>query len=143
MSAIKLLCEKTKDLDGVAYASAMEGRVIDFAALLVVAANRVNELTFEILDADLNCKRKATIYECLISESLSLGRTDTPLGAAKRKCSPSKVEREGKRKLLLCGIELLQLFGAVAQTGSTEKKVTSPLILASQVRFVFLLFTRK
>ncbi|XP_065856722.1 uncharacterized protein [Euphorbia lathyris] len=132
LTAVKLLCEKTKGIDEVAYASATEGRVIDLAALLVVAAKRVNELTFELYDGDLNSKKKATIFECLISETLSLGRTETLLGAAKRKFCPFKGETEAKRKLLVRGIQLLQLFGAVAQTGRTNKKATSPLILASQ-----------
>ncbi|KAL6192345.1 hypothetical protein ACLB2K_033436 [Fragaria x ananassa] len=41
-----------------------------------------------------------------------------------------------RRKLLLREIELLQLFGAVAQNSGGENKVTSPLIRAAQVVFM-------
>ncbi|XP_021673165.2 uncharacterized protein LOC110659514 isoform X2 [Hevea brasiliensis] len=133
LTAIKLLSEKTKEVDEVAYASAIGGRVVDLAALLVVAAQKVNESILELHDADLNSKERTTIYERVIREALSLSRSATSLSAVKRKIAPTKSESAGKRKLLLCEIELLQLFDAVAQTtGCTEKKVTSPLILASQ-----------
>ncbi|XP_012084849.2 uncharacterized protein LOC105644184 isoform X2 [Jatropha curcas] len=132
-TAIKLLSEKTKEIEEVAYASAMEGRVVDIACLLVVAAQKVNESMLELHNADLNSKEKTTIYECVIREALGLGRAEsaTPPKAAKRNFAPSKSESTGKRKLLLCVIELLQLFGAVAQASCTDKRVTSPLILAS------------
>ncbi|XP_048229884.1 uncharacterized protein LOC8269478 [Ricinus communis] len=134
LTTIQLLSEKTKEIDDVAYACAVGGRVVDLAALLVVAPQKMNELILELHDADSNSKLKTTIYQCVIREALSCSTTatTTSLSAAKRKCSPTKSESDGKRKLLLCQIELLQLFGAVAQITCTDKKMMSPLIVASQ-----------
>lgn len=135
MTTVKLLSEKTKEIDEVAYASAVGGRVVELAALLMVAAESVNSSLLVLHDADSGCKEETTIYECVIREALSLGRTTTPcLRAAKRSSVPTKSESAKKRKLLLCEIELLQLFGAVSYRSCTDKKVTSPLILAAQVK---------
>ncbi|KAF2299203.1 hypothetical protein GH714_030954 [Hevea brasiliensis] len=70
LTAIKLLSEKTKEVDEVAYASAIGGRVVDLAALLVVAAQKVNESILELHDADLNSKEKTTIYERAADEAI-------------------------------------------------------------------------
>ncbi|KAJ0043709.1 hypothetical protein Pint_19235 [Pistacia integerrima] len=133
LTTVKLLSEKTKEISEVAYASAVGGRVVELAALLIVAAESVNSSLLVLHDADSGCKEETTIYECVVKEALSLGRTTTScLRAAKRSSAPTKSESAKKRKLLLCEIELLQLFGAVSNRSCTDKKVTSPLILAAQ-----------
>ncbi|KAJ0099961.1 hypothetical protein Patl1_21921 [Pistacia atlantica] len=133
LTTVKLLSEKTKEISEVAYASAVGGRVVELAALLIVAAESVNSSLLVLHDADSGCKEETTIYECVVKEALSLGRTTTScLRAAKRSSAPTKSESAKKRKLLLCEIELLQLFGAVSNRSCTDNKVTSPLILAAQ-----------
>ncbi|XVE83794.1 hypothetical protein DITRI_Ditri16bG0115600 [Diplodiscus trichospermus] len=136
LTAVKLLSERTKATGEVAYSLAMEGKIVALAALLVVAAEKVNESIVVLVDAYSGSKEKDTIYQCVIREALALGRRDTsPSRTAKRNCaSPTKLESHMKRKLLLCEIELLQLFGAVAQSGCGDKKLTSPLIVAIKAR---------
>ncbi|XP_010661053.1 uncharacterized protein LOC100264593 isoform X2 [Vitis vinifera] len=129
LTAVKFLTEKTKDIAEVAYVTAMEGRVIALAALLVVAADKVNASILVLQsDGDLSSKEKTSIYECVVKEALSLGRTET----SKSTTCKWKSEEVEKRALLLCEMELLQLFGAVAHNSCTERKVTSPLIRAAQ-----------
>ena len=132
---MKLLSERTKAIGEVAYSLVMGGKIVALAALLVVAAEKVNESIVVLRDAYSGSKEKDTIYQCVIREALSLGRRETsPSRTAQRNCtSPTKVESDKKRKLLLCEIELLQLFGAAAQTGYGDKKMTSPLIRAIKV----------
>ncbi|KAK3212719.1 hypothetical protein Dsin_017425 [Dipteronia sinensis] len=129
LTTVKLLSEKTKEIDEVAYAIAIGGRIVALATLLIVAAEKVNESILVLHDSEIGSKAKTTIYECVIREALSMGRAATPLRAVKQTCAPMKSQSAEKRKLLLCEIELLQLFGSVA---CTDKKVTSPLILATQ-----------
>ncbi|KAK0585035.1 hypothetical protein LWI29_022516 [Acer saccharum] len=129
LTTVKLLSEKTKEIHEVAYAIAIGGRIVALATLLIVAAEKVNESILVLHDSEIGSKAKKTIYECVIREAMSLGRAAMPLRAVKRTCGPTKSQSAEKRKLLLCEIELLQLFGAVA---CTDKKVTSPLILATQ-----------
>lgn len=110
--------------------TAMEGRVTALAALLMVAAEKVNASILLLRsDGDLSSKEKTSIYECVVKEALSLGRTET---SASTICK-WKGEKVEKRALLLYEMELLQLFGAVAHNDSTDRKVTSPLIRAAQV----------
>lgn len=130
---MRLLSEKTKELGDVAYASAVEGRIVALAALLAVAAEKVNEAVLELRDADSGSKEKVTIYECVIREALSLAPSTTPLRAAKRTSTTTESDDADKRRILLLEIELLQLFGAVAFSSGTDKKVMSPLIRAAQV----------
>ncbi|GAV72330.1 LOW QUALITY PROTEIN: RRM_1 domain-containing protein/Ank_2 domain-containing protein/OST-HTH domain-containing protein, partial [Cephalotus follicularis] len=134
LTTVKLLSAKTKEIDDVAYASAMGGKVVALAALLLVAAAKVNESILVLHDADLGTKEKTNVYECVIREALSFGgsTTTTSLRAAKRTCTHTESEIAERRKLLLCEIELLQLFGAAGQSGYGDKKVISPLIFASQ-----------
>lgn len=134
---VKLISENTKEIDKVAYSSAIEGRVVDLATLLIVAAEKVNKSILALHDTDFDFKERTTIYECVIKEVLALGRSRTPPRAAKQYSAPSESESFEKRKLLLCEIELLQLFGAVAQTGCTDRKLVSPLIRACQARIAF------
>lgn len=148
LTTVKLLSEKTKEINEVAYANAMEGHVVALAALLIVAAERVKESVMVLHDAELGFKGKATIYDCVIREALSLGRATptTQSRMVKRSCTLSKSESAMKRRLLLCEIELLQLFGAAAAAAGvdhsdcTEKKVTSPLIFATQVSVEYSIF---
>lgn len=131
---MKLLSDKTNEITEVAYACAVQGRVAALTALLIVAAEKINDSVLELRDSDSGSKEKVSIYECLIREALALGRTTTSLRAAKRTSTATESENSEKRKVLLREIELLQLFGAVAQSGGADKKVTSPLIRAAQVR---------
>lgn len=138
LTTVRLLSGKTKAIAEVAYANAVQGRIVPLAALLIVAPEKVNEGVLELRDADSGSKENTTIYEGVIREALSLGRQTTTSRAAKRSCSPTLGEKAERRKLLLREIELLQLFGAVASSGSTDRRVTSPLIRACQVRIAFL-----
>ncbi|CAN6702536.1 unnamed protein product [Malus baccata var. baccata] len=133
LTTVRLLSEKTKELGDVAYANAVEGRIVALAALLTVAAEKVNEAVLELRDADSGSKEKVTIYECVIREALSLAPSNTPLRAAKRTSTATESDDAEKRRILLHEIELLQLFGAVALSSGTDKKVMSPLIRAAQV----------
>lgn len=140
---MKLLSERTKAIAEVAHSIAMAGKVVALAALLVVAAEKVNESMVVIRDAYSGSKEKDTIYQCVIREALSVGRRDTspPSRTAKKNCTlPTKVESDRKRKLLLCEIELLHMFGAgdVSQNGGGNNKLTSSLILAIKVEFFVL-----
>ncbi|XP_038725145.1 uncharacterized protein LOC120016440 isoform X1 [Tripterygium wilfordii] len=134
MTAIKLLTAKTKAIDDVAYACAMGGRIVALAALLMVAAKEVNESILVLHDAESGSKEETTVYECVIREALALGCTATSssVSSLKRNCGRTKYETAEKRKVLLCEMELLQLFGAVARGGLTDKRVASSLILAVQ-----------
>ncbi|GAB2287926.1 hypothetical protein Dimus_022278 [Dionaea muscipula] len=135
LTAIKLLAEKTREIVDVAYAVAMKGRVVTLGALLMVAADKVNTSVLEMrTEADLGSKEKQTVYDCVIREALSLKQLSiqgTVFKGIKRTSTLTDIENEALRRLLLCEIELLQFFGAVASS-SAEKKATSPLILASQ-----------
>lgn len=131
---MKLLSEKTKEAAEVAYANAVNGRIVPLAALLVVAASKINEAVVEV--SCTNSKEKATVYEGVVRKALSLGPETASLGGAEVVEGDGDVAAE-RRKLLLREIELLQLFGAVACSSSgscTDKKVTSLLIRAAQVR---------
>ncbi|KAL6143451.1 hypothetical protein ACLB2K_054146 [Fragaria x ananassa] len=133
LSTVKLLSEKTKEIADVAYAYAVKGSIASLTALLITAAEKVNDCVLELRDSESGCKEKVTLYECLIREALALGgRATPPLRAVKRASTATEGENSERRKLLLRQIELLQLFGAVAQSGGGEKKVTSPLIRAAQ-----------
>ncbi|KAK9194804.1 hypothetical protein WN944_005511 [Citrus x changshan-huyou] len=132
LTTVKLLSQKTKELDEVAYANAVGGRIVALAALLIVAADKVNESILVLHDSDLGAKEKTTIYECVIREALALGRATKLQRAVKRSSTPTTSQSAEKRELLLLEIELLQLFGAVANGSCTDKKVGQPLILATQ-----------
>lgn len=136
---MRLLGDRTKEITDVAYAHGIEGQVVSFAALLMVAEEKVKGSIMVLHDAESGCKEKTTIYESLIREALALGREDsTSVRIAKRTRNPTKAECIEKRKLLLCEIELLQLSGSMSPCGCIDRKVTSPLILATQVRMAFL-----
>lgn len=135
---MRLLTEKTKEVAEVAFAKAVEGRIVALGALLIVTAEKINESVLEFRDTVSGTKEKMSIYECVLQEALSLGSAATPTKTAKHSCS-TESQNAKKRKLLLREIELLQLFGVVAQISCTDKKVTSPLIRAVQVSNVFLL----
>ena len=121
LNTIRLICEKTKEAAEVARVKAVAGRVVALAAILVVAAEKINESILEFRDADSGSKEKMTIYECMIREALSLGRATS---------SVKESEDSLKRKFLLFEIELLQLFGVVAQSHCTKKnsRTPSPLV---------------
>ncbi|XP_060959035.1 uncharacterized protein LOC115700489 isoform X2 [Cannabis sativa] len=125
MNTIKLICEKTKEAAEVARAMAVEGGVVALAAILVVAAEKINESILEFRDSDSGSKEKMTIYECVIREALSLGRATS---------SVKESEDSKKRKVLLSEIELLQLFGVVALSRCTEKKPRSPSPLVQAIQ---------
>ncbi|KAL5582316.1 hypothetical protein UlMin_014758 [Ulmus minor] len=131
LSTIRLLSEKTKEASELACRKAIEGRIVDLAALLLVSAEKINESILEVRDTGTGSKEKMTIYECVIREALSLGRATTPSEKPIPNCSIGGDDAE-RRKLMLSQIELLQLFGVVAQSHCTEKKLKSPLIRAIQ-----------
>lgn len=127
LGAIRVLAEKTKDIGEVAYTMAIQGRVEALAALLMVAAERVNGSVLELRTNTGLAVEKTTVYSCVIKEAVSIfvarqGKHGIDSGGAER------------RKILLREMELLHFFGASPYRGSVEKKATSPLILASQVR---------
>ena len=146
LNTVRLLSEKTKETAEVVCARAIEGRIVTLAAILVAAAEKINESILEFRDTDSGTMEKMTIYECVIREALSLGRATSSVKASKLGASPPRSLDSQKRKLLLCEIELLQLFGVIAQNRCTEKKVKTPslLVQAVQVRtyisFLFLFF---
>ncbi|KAK7852020.1 heterogeneous nuclear ribonucleoprotein 1 [Quercus suber] len=131
LTAVKLLSEKTKEAAEVAYANAVNGRIVPLAALLVVAASKINEAVVEV--SCNNSKEKATVYEGVVRKALSLGPETASLGGDEVVEGDGDVAAE-RRKLLLREIELLQLFGAVACSSSgscTDKRVTSLLLRAA------------
>ncbi|XP_011013707.1 PREDICTED: uncharacterized protein LOC105117663 isoform X6 [Populus euphratica] len=132
LTTLKLLADKTEEIGDLAYRMAEAGRVVDLAALLVVAADKINESILPVRDAVIDCKEKTTIYEAVIIEALALGGPTPLLRAAKRVTVLSESERAEKRKLLLYEIELLQLFGADGLRCCTDRKLPSPLIRAAQ-----------
>ncbi|TYG62680.1 hypothetical protein ES288_D07G251200v1 [Gossypium darwinii] len=136
LTAVKLLSERTKAIGKVAYSAAIGGKIVALAALLIVAAEKVNDSVVVPCDAYSGSKEKDTVYQCVIREALSSGRRDkSPSRTAKKNClSPTKVAPDMKRKLLLCEIELLQLFGADSHNSGGDKKMTSSLILAIKAR---------
>ncbi|XP_057953695.1 uncharacterized protein LOC131147990 [Malania oleifera] len=135
LTVVKLLAEKTKDILKVAYGCAVECRVVPLAALLMVAAEKVNTSALVPRhDTDLGCKDKITVYDCVIREALSLGWTGISSWRTKKRTAIwNQSENAERRKLLLCEIELLQQFGAVVQrSGCTDRRITSPLVRAAQ-----------
>ncbi|XP_015879390.4 uncharacterized protein LOC107415561 isoform X2 [Ziziphus jujuba] len=131
LTTVRLLAEKTKEIAEVAFAKAVEGRIVALGALLMVAAEKINESVLEFRDTDSGSKEKMTIYECVLREAMSLDSATAPSEMAKHSCSTDS-ENAKKRKLLLREIELLQLAGVVAHSSCTDKKVTSLLIRAVQ-----------
>ncbi|KAM7252754.1 hypothetical protein ACFE04_008263 [Oxalis oulophora] len=129
LTTVKLLSEKTKEVQDVAYAMAIKGRVVQLAALLAVATVKVMESKVVLHDEN-GCKETSTIYECVIREALALdSRSKSKTIAARSSCDDGDYAE--RRKLLLCEIELFQLFGAIFEK-STDRKVISPLIVACQ-----------
>ncbi|CAA7051911.1 unnamed protein product [Microthlaspi erraticum] len=115
-TVVKLLAEKTKEVDAVAHAYARAGAIVPLTALLIVAIDKIREATvaFQDIDDSVSKKRKTTIYESVIQEALRSNSSTQSI------CSQ-------KRMLLLREIELLQLFGA-AVFSEVVNKQTSPLI---------------
>ncbi|EOA25460.1 hypothetical protein CARUB_v10018798mg [Capsella rubella] len=113
MTVVKMLAEKTKEVDAVAYVYAKAGEIVSLTSLLIVAPEKIREANVALQDDDNSVpkpKRK-TIYEAVIQEAL---RSNSSMQGA---CSE-------KRIVFLREIELLQLFGAAVFVD----KQTSPLI---------------
>ncbi|CDY44429.1 BnaA02g29480D [Brassica napus] len=108
LTVVRLLAEKTKEVDVVAHSYATAGEIVPLTALLIVAVDKIREASVALQDVDDSVwtKPKTTIYEFVILEALR---------------SNSK-----KRMLLLREIGLLQLFGAAVFSESVDKQ-TSPL----------------
>ncbi|KAF8094877.1 hypothetical protein N665_0351s0044 [Sinapis alba] len=108
LTVVRLLAEKTKEVDVVAYTYATAGEIVLLAALLIVAVDKIREATVALQDVDdsVSTKPKTTIYESVVQEAL---RSDSQ-----------------KRMLLLREIGLLQLFGAAVFSESVDNQ-TSPL----------------
>jgi len=120
---VKLLAEKTKEVDAVAYAYAKAGEIVSLTALLIVASGKIREATVALRDDDDDSvakRERKTIYETVIQEAL-------------RSNSLTQSVCSEKRMVLLREIELLQLFGAAVFSESVDKQ-TSPLISIVQVR---------
>ncbi|EFH51736.1 hypothetical protein ARALYDRAFT_484658 [Arabidopsis lyrata subsp. lyrata] len=116
LTVVKLLAEKTKEVDAVAFAYAKAGEIVSLTALLIVASEKIREATVALRDDDDSvpkCKRE-TIYEAVIQEAL-------------RSNSSTQSVCSEKRMVFLREIELLQLFGAAVFSESVDKQ-TSPLI---------------
>lgn len=115
LTVVRLLAEKTKEVDVVAHSYATAGEIVPLTALLIVAVDKIREASVALQDVDDSVwtKPKTTIYEFVILEALR---------------SNSK-----KRMLLLREIGLLQLFGAAVFSESVDKQ-TSPLFSIVQVR---------
>ncbi|CAL1392119.1 unnamed protein product [Linum trigynum] len=134
LTSVTLLCEKTKEMNDVVYKSAVGGHVVDLAILLAVAPERVNKLIF----IDSVTKEKATIYECVVKEAVTtlgqLAGTTKSLIASEPGCALTNEELGEKRKLLLCIIKLLQLFGVTGENekNSNDKKRIPSLIRAAK-----------
>ncbi|PON67324.1 Splicing factor-like protein [Trema orientale] len=135
LNTVRLICEKTKETAEVACAKAVEGRIVALAAILGVAAEKINESILEFRDSDSGSKEKMTIYERVIREALSLGPANSSVKTPKGTSSPARsVIDSQRRKLLLAEIDLLQLFGVVAQSRCTDKKVKTPSPLVQAVQ---------
>lgn len=118
LTVVRLLAQKTKEVDVVAHAYARAGEIVPLTALLIVAVDKIRDAAVALQDIDdsVSTKPKTTIYESVIQEAL-------------RSSSNSQ-----KRMLLLREIGLLQLFGAAVFSGSSVDKQTSPLFSIVQVR---------
>ncbi|KAJ4823929.1 hypothetical protein Tsubulata_009763 [Turnera subulata] len=136
LTVLKLLVDKTKQINEVIHARAIQGRVVELAALLLVAAGRVNDSIVFLQEGDSESKEKATVFERVVKEAILLGNgtpSSKKAASKKRQCVLSERERAEKRKLLLSEIELLQLFGAVSWTVSADhRRWTPPLVRACQ-----------
>ncbi|CAH8357682.1 unnamed protein product [Eruca vesicaria subsp. sativa] len=110
LTVVRLLAEKTKEVDVVAHSYATSGEIVSLTVLLIVAVDKIREATVALQDVDesVSMKPKRTIYESVIQEALRSGGN-----------------RE-KRMVLLREIGVLQLFGAAVFTESGDKQ-TSPL----------------
>ncbi|PIA41501.1 hypothetical protein AQUCO_02200134v1 [Aquilegia coerulea] len=129
LSPVKMLAEKTVDIADVANASALEGRIVSLAALLMVVPEKVMASNMVPRPfGRLASTEATTIYECVITEALHLGLKGSSVKGV------GLLSNSERRNLLLCEIELLQLFGAriPARSFSTDPQGISPLILASQ-----------
>ncbi|KAJ0245401.1 Serine/threonine-protein phosphatase 6 regulatory ankyrin repeat subunit [Hirschfeldia incana] len=109
LTVVRLLAEKTKDVDVVAHGYATAGEIVPLTALLIVAVNKIREATVALQDVDesVSTKPKTTIYEAVIQEALRSSNSQ-------------------KRMLLLREIGLLQFFGAAVFSESVDKQ-TPPL----------------
>lgn len=123
---VKLLVEKTKEVDVVAYTYAKAGEIVPLTVLLILAIEKIREARVVLQDDDDDSVRKRkftkrkTIYECVIQEAL--------------RSNNSSMQCSEKRIVLLREIELLQLFGAAVFSESGGKQ-TSSLISIVQVSF--------
>uniref|UniRef100_A0A803N3H5 Uncharacterized protein n=1 Tax=Chenopodium quinoa TaxID=63459 RepID=A0A803N3H5_CHEQI len=133
LGAIRVLSEKTKDIGEVAYSIATEGRVAALAALLMVAAEKVNGSVLEVRTNSDLVAEKTTVYSGVIREAVSIYMGN------KGKLKLSEESKNGtysgeleRRKILLREMELLRFFGASPHNRCVDKKATSPLIIASK-----------
>ena len=134
LGPIKALSEKTKEVGEVAYTFAIEGRVAALAALLMVAAEKVNGSVLEVRTKTDLAAEKMTVYGGVVKEAVSIyiGTRGKQKAVQVSKNGIHDGEEE-RRKVLLREMELLHFFGASPNNSFVDKKVTSPLIIASQV----------
>ncbi|KAL1203244.1 E3 ubiquitin-protein ligase XBAT32 [Cardamine amara subsp. amara] len=113
LMVVKLLVEKTKEVDIVAYTYAKAGEIVPLAVLLILAIEKIREAKVVVQDHDDSVpkRKRKTIYEAVIQEAL---------------CSHnSSMQYSEKRIVLLREIELLQLFGAAVFSESLDKQTSS------------------
>ncbi|CAM8959146.1 unnamed protein product [Rhodiola kirilowii] len=144
MAAVRLLAEKTKEIGEVAYSIAINGQAVSLASLLMVASEKVLLPVAGVGNSgDLGSKENITIYDCIMNEALALGKEEysclltwsTHPSKTFRCTSDTVSSAESvsmRRKLLLCEMELCQLFGAGPLMNLGEKKAVSPLVYAIQ-----------
>ena len=119
----------------MAYSLAMEGQAARLAALLMVAGERVNGTILELRTNDVLAAEKRTVYSCVMREAISIfSRVKQTSVKLSESNNDSHGGEDQRRKLLLREMELLHFFGASTNSGCGDKKATTPLILASQVR---------
>ncbi|XP_072975636.1 uncharacterized protein [Typha angustifolia] len=113
LSAIKLLAMKTREVAEIVCTSAIEGRAVALATLLLVIEEKI---TAPMVVKREGTKRNKTIYESVLDEALALVDAS-----------------DDRREALLRVIELLHLFGAATASESKERGNLPPLLRASQV----------
>jgi len=116
----------------------MEGRIVELAALLLVAADEIIPPVCISGEGSLTATKSRTMYESILEEAMALfemgKRAQSDINQAKYGQELVQVYQM-RRKLFLCEIELIQMFGVVVPAAGNNKKrrVLPPLLQALQV----------
>ncbi|XP_020593436.1 uncharacterized protein LOC110033690, partial [Phalaenopsis equestris] len=128
LTVIRLLAEATKDLTELFYMMAVDGRVVELASLLLVAADKLRvAASIHGKNNSLSSEKNKTMYELVLEESLIL--LEMVKGG---QCWNSLHWIHEKRQALLCQIKLLHLFGFASTINWGNKKDFAPLLRAFQ-----------